>query len=105
MSWEEFQDIFLKDSQAGQWNNFMLHFGLDGTDGLLDYPCYEGAGNHDGYADDSVRDGIRDRHGSLAYSWDWGVLHVVSLDEYPAAEFLDWLALDLAAATAGGISR
>ena len=33
---------------CAQWTNFSSLYGLNGTDGLLRYRCYEGRGNHDG---------------------------------------------------------
>jgi hypothetical protein len=33
---------------CNQWENFTSLFGFDGTDGMLQYPVYEGRGNHDG---------------------------------------------------------
>ena len=33
---------------CAQWTNFSSLYGLNGTDGLLRYRCFEGRGNHDG---------------------------------------------------------
>ena len=37
-----------RDYTAAQYKSFVADFGLDGTDGLLNYRVYEGWGNHDG---------------------------------------------------------
>jgi cytolysin (calcineurin-like family phosphatase) len=79
-------------------------FGLDGTDGLLNYRVYEGWGNHDGppvgrekfgfsyQAQLRQRNLLRQQKGWLAalstnglhYSWDWDDVHFVQLGIYPA---------------------
>lgn len=86
-------------------NKFFLEdFGLDGTDGLLEYPVFEGWGNHDGPPEGKGKCGfsfqgqIRKRNllrkhkglisnlseNGLHYSWDWGDVHFVQLNLYPA---------------------
>ena len=79
------------------WAAFVEHFGLVGGDGRLDVPVYEGTGNHDRglLPIHPVLGAVRQRHGGLRYSWDWGELHLVCLDVYPDAEGLRWLAVDL----------
>ena len=87
-----------------QWRHFEKQFGLDGTDGLLKYPVFEGWGNHDGPPAGkekfgfSVQSKIKERNalrmkagriGSVAanglhYSWDWGKVHFVQANLYPA---------------------
>ena len=87
-----------------QWKHFASQFGLDGTDGLLKYPVYEGWGNHDGPPIGKERFGFsvqaqlkarnlkRKEAGritnlaenGLHYSWDWGGVHFVQTNIYPA---------------------
>lgn len=83
---------------------FVADFGLDGTDGLLKYPAFEGWGNHDGPPEGKEKNGfssqaqikkrnlIRKQKGlicnlsenGLHYSWDWDDVHFVQLNFYPA---------------------
>lgn len=87
-----------------QWRHFESQFGLDGTDGLLKYPVFEGWGNHDGPPAGrekfgfSVQAKIKERNirrinagrissvseNGLHYSWDWGEVHFVQTNLYPA---------------------
>ncbi|MCU0873844.1 MAG: metallophosphoesterase [Pirellulaceae bacterium] len=87
-----------------QYGHFLADFGLDGTDGLLKYPVFEGWGNHDGppagkekhgfsfQAQLKKRNQIRQARGLIAnvsenglhYSWDWDQVHLVQLNIYPA---------------------
>jgi cytolysin (calcineurin-like family phosphatase) len=87
-----------------QWRHFETQFGLDGTDGLLKYPVFEGWGNHDGppfgkekfgfsvQAKLKERTALRKKAGRIAnvsanglhYSWDWGGVHFVQANLYPA---------------------
>ena len=87
-----------------QYLLFEADFGLDGTDGLLDYPVYESWGNHDGSPEGLEKNGFsfqaqlkrrnisRQQRGWLSglsdnclhYSWDWGSVHFVQLGIYPA---------------------
>lgn len=87
-----------------QWAGFVSDFGLDGTDGLLTFPVFEGWGNHDGppagkekngfsvQAEMKKRNAIRKEKGlvknlaasGLHYSWDWDDIHFVQLGIYPA---------------------
>jgi len=89
-----------------QYEFFRADFGLDGTDGLLKYPVFEGWGNHDGppigkerfgfsfQAELKRRNAIRKQQGlignvsenGLHYSWDWDDVHFVQLNIYPADE-------------------
>lgn len=73
---------------------FIDHFGLNGNKKLL-YPVYEGFGNHDGNKNGYVRNTIKIRNlqrkqlstisaDSLHYSWNWGDIHFVNLNSYPA---------------------
>jgi cytolysin (calcineurin-like family phosphatase) len=93
-----------KNQGARQWAAFVADFGLDGTDGLLKYPVYEGWGNHDGppagrerhgfslQAELKKRNAQRKEKGRLSnlsenglhYSWDWDDVHFVQLNLYPA---------------------
>jgi hypothetical protein len=87
-----------------QYESLIADFGLDGTDGLLKYPVFEGWGNHDGPPAGRERYGfsfqahLKDRNGvrlkrgligsvsqnGLHYSWDWDDVHLVQLNLYPA---------------------
>lgn len=87
-----------------QWQHFTEQFGLDGTDGLLKYPVFEGWGNHDGPPSMfikqrlSVREEVRRRNekrlkggriqhvsdNGLHYSWDWNGVHFIQANFYPA---------------------
>ena len=87
-----------------QYAHFLADFGLDGTDGLLQYPVFEGWGNHDGpprgkekhgfsfQGQLQQRNAIRLARGLIAhvsdnglhYSWDWEQVHFVQLNIYPA---------------------
>ena len=84
--------------RKSQWKQFTEYYGLAGGDGLLKYPVYEGTGNHDrmSFLLRPVISGVKKRHGSLTYSWDWGDVHLVCLDLYPNASNLRWLKRDLA---------
>ncbi len=73
-----------------EWDDYIEHFGHDGTDGLLDYPAYDGLGNHDGSSSDPVRPGVAERisqhsgldrvsDSGLQYAWSWGQFHFVQL--------------------------
>ena len=89
---------------AEQYKLFQADFGLDGADGLLKYPVFEGWGNHDGppigkekngfssQAQIKQRNGIRKEkklisnvsENGLHYSWDWDDVHFDQLNIYPA---------------------
>ena len=82
------------------WQKFTAHWGLTGKEGLVQYPVYEGAGNHDGAPSSTSKDRVgyvrrqiiernKDRVGvvnrsenGLHYSWDWDDVHFVQLNEY-----------------------
>jgi len=82
-----------------EWNDFARFYGFKGGDGKLRYPVLVGTGNHDRLSPfKPILDRVRQRHGTLVYSWDWGDLHLVCLDEYPDEILRRWLAKDLAAA-------
>jgi hypothetical protein len=85
-----------EDGQAWQWHDFARYYGLDGRDGLVRYPVFEGHGNHDKQGDYVVLKRIRQRHGGTVYAFDWDDLHVVCLGEAPDRAELAWLARDLA---------
>jgi hypothetical protein len=78
------------------WNKFLSFYGLDGRDGQLHLPVFEGIGNHDQAPGDFVPRQVVARHGSDPYAWDWGDLHVVCLGIAPDARGLAWLEQDLA---------
>lgn len=87
-----------------QWRFFEEQFGLDGTDGVLKFPVFEGWGNHDGppakfiKQKRSVQAEIARRNqqrletklitrvssNGLHYSWDWHGVHFVQTNLYPA---------------------
>lgn len=87
-----------------QNESFLDQFGLDGKDGLLQYPVFETWGNHDGppagkekngfsfQAQMKERNKVRKEKGlikdiddsGMHYSWDWDDVHFVSLGIYPA---------------------
>ena len=85
-----------EDGEAWQWHGFTRYYGLDGKDGRIRYPVFEGHGNHDKQGDWYVLNRIRERHGDLNYSFDWHDLHLVCLGEAPDKAALDWLGRDLA---------
>ncbi len=90
---------------ARQFRYFAADFGLDGTDGVLKYPVFEGWGNHDGppagrqkhafsfQAELKYRNAMRKEKGLVAnlsnnglhYSWDWDRVHLVQLNLYPGS--------------------
>ncbi len=91
----------------GQWYEFTNDYGVVNGEGRIDFPVYEGYGNHDfdtlsdpptispeSPLTDVVIDGIRSRNeqraeevnvssNGLHYSWDWDSVHFVSLNLYP----------------------
>lgn len=89
---------------AEQYKAFAADLGLDGTDGVLKFPVFEGWGNHDGppegkskgpfnfQAELKRRNQARLAKGlitnvsanGLHYSWDWDDVHFVQLGIYPA---------------------
>jgi len=93
-----------ESQSAQQYGYFLADFGLDGTDGRLKYPVFEGWGNHDGPPEGRERFGfsfqarLKRRNGSrlekglidrvsengLHYSWNWGGVHFVQLNLFPA---------------------
>ena len=83
------------------WAEFTADYGLQGHDGRLAYPLYEGFGNHDGMTGKSIsREGIRmrnkDRKNLAAvsenrfhYSWDWNHVHLAQLNLFPGKDSAD----------------
>ncbi len=87
-----------------QWMYYEADFGLNGTDGLLNYPVYDTFGNHDGPPEGkekcgfSVQSRLKQRNilrlekkmisnlatNNLHYSWDWDDVHFVMVGIYPA---------------------
>jgi cytolysin (calcineurin-like family phosphatase) len=87
-----------------QYMLFKADLGLDGTDGRLKYPVFEGWGNHDGPPEGKEKNGfstrsqIKERNrirmekklisnlsaNGLHYSWDWDDVHFIQLNFYPA---------------------
>lgn len=92
-----------KNQSEQQFRHFLADFGLDGTDGRLKYPVFEGCGNHDGPPAGRERFGfsfqshVKKRNArrlekglvdhvsenGLHYSWNWGGVHFVQLNLYP----------------------
>jgi hypothetical protein len=89
--------------QPSQWADFIADWGLSGTEGRLRFPLYEMAGNHDGPPStragdlgyirrqiimrNQTRVGVVNRSpNGLHYSWDWGDVHFVCLNEYAGPE-------------------
>ncbi len=73
-----------------EWEDYTEHFGHDGTDGLLNYPAYDGIGNHDGSRNDPIRSAVAERvrqhsgldrvsDSGLQYAWRWGQFHFIQL--------------------------
>lgn len=88
----------LTEGKKEHWDQFVTHFGLNGKGGILEFPVYEGFGNHDGPIDGPVRSGIKERNkkrknvtdvssNGLHYSWDWGNYHFANLNSYPGSEW------------------
>lgn len=93
-----------KHQTPRQWRLFEADFGLDGRDGLINYPVYETWGNHDGPPVGKEKNGfsfqaqlkrrhlIRQQNGMISnlspnglhVSWDWDDVHFVQLGIYPA---------------------
>jgi len=93
-----------KHQTPRQWHQFAADFGLDGTDGLLNFPVFETWGNHDGPPAGREKFGfsfqarLKERNlrrqqkgwltnlstNHLHYSWDWDDVHFVMLGLYPA---------------------
>ncbi len=87
----------LTESRQSDFEAFVQDWGLKGGDGLLDFPVYEGAGNHDGppstHPRGVVRRSIIERNpkrphladlseNQLHYSLDYLGVHFVQLNEY-----------------------
>jgi cytolysin (calcineurin-like family phosphatase) len=102
-------DLVEHAGRAGEWDRFAAEFGLDGTDGALKYPVFEGWGNHDGPVEQAQikkRNEVRLQkkliqhvsENGLHYSWDWDNVHFAHLNRYPGHQSsLDFLKTDLAA--------
>jgi len=87
------------DSWSGT-NGFIEQYGMNGTDGILDFPVYVCRGAEDVTNDISscsncISDYIKNNHGDLYYSFDNDTVHIISMDE-PNSIALEWLADDLA---------
>lgn len=87
----------LTEAKQSDFDAFAEDWGLKGSDGLLDFPVYEGAGNHDGPPSTDpnsvVRRSIIERNphrphlaslseNKLHYSLDYKGVHFVQLNEY-----------------------
>ncbi|HON07304.1 MAG TPA: metallophosphoesterase [Verrucomicrobiota bacterium] len=87
-----------------QWKYYEADFGLNGSDGLLNYPVFDTFGNHDGPPEGAEKCGfstqakLKQRNilrlekkmisnlstNNLQYSWDWDDVHFVMVGIYPA---------------------
>lgn len=85
----------VNDGTAAEMERWVGQWGLTGEEGLINYPVYEGTGNHDGSG--PVRQVIIERNQSrpgvvntsesaFHYSWDWDDVHFVQLNEYTGPE-------------------
>lgn len=85
-----------QDGLQSEWEMFVTDYGLTGYEGRLDFPVYEGWGNHDQHpgASTAVTEGIKSRNqirlgltnisgNGYHYSWDWDGVHFVMLNIYP----------------------
>jgi hypothetical protein len=89
-------------SRIGDWtgtaagDGWVDDYGLNGSDGRLNYPVFELYGNHDcTVSNDSniPKDGIKERNlirqnvnvssNGYHYSWDWDDVHFINLNIYP----------------------
>jgi len=79
-----------------QWAKWKVDFGVNG-EGTLNFPVYEGFGNHDLNASKFVQNDIKARTlirpgvsnvspNGLHYSWDWDDVHFIQLNLYPGNE-------------------
>jgi len=95
-----------RNQSREQYDWFLGDFGLDGTDGLLQFSVFETWGNHDGPPEGKEKNGfsfqaqlkkrnkLRQQKGWLSnlsanglhYSFDWDDVHFVMLGIYPADE-------------------
>ena len=75
-------------------DGFLVHYGFDGTDGMVNCPVYITRGNHDMYPE--MKTWITARHGGVYYSFDRNGIHFVCMDVYPTTVIADWLRDDLA---------
>ena len=93
-----------KPQSARQFEFFVKDFGLNGSDGLLRFPVFEGWGNHDGPPEGAEKHGFsfqaqlkkRNRQrlaaglidhvseNGLHYAWNWDDVRFVQLNIYPA---------------------
>jgi 3',5'-cyclic AMP phosphodiesterase CpdA len=85
-----------ESGRPSEFAEFVQVFGGAGGGGRLPFPAFIGPGNHDLFGGTYVVERIRERHGAVAYSFDWDDLHVVSLGEAPDYRTLGWLMEDLA---------
>jgi cytolysin (calcineurin-like family phosphatase) len=86
----------LTEGEPDQWKLFVDDMGLNGKSGKLQYPVYEGFGNHDGLVGGAIREGIKERNpkrkkvkmiseNGLHYSWEWDNYHFANLNLYPGS--------------------
>jgi len=82
------------DAQDAEWVNYTADYGVNG-EGRINYPVYEGYGNHDYHGGRMVAlNGIINRNplrpyvtnisaNGLHYSWDWDSVHFICLNVFP----------------------
>ena len=79
-----------------EWKSFVKDYGVNG-EGRINYPVYEGYGNHERLGHDDALNGIISRNtqravalnisaNGLHYSWDWNQVHFVNLNYYPGGD-------------------
>ena len=89
------------DGESWQWNLFDSDYPQHGGtgSGVVHYPVYAGAGNHDRVgvsgSSDAALDEVIERYGGEAFSWDADGVHFVNLDLYPGYSLCNWLEDDL----------
>lgn len=84
-----------EDGGQEEWRLWTRLFGLNGKEGALEVPVFEGAGNHDRNKNWYVREQVKKRHGGRFYSFDLGDLRLICLGEAPDDQGLRFLAQDL----------
>lgn len=90
-------------SEQAQWDLYIGDYGLTGSEGLLNYPIYEGIGNRDSTIvtngitlRNQSRPGINISNNGLHYSWDWDDVHFINLNlSYDTYESFTFLTNDL----------
>lgn len=88
-----------QDGSRAQWAKFVAIYGRNGRDGLLRYPLFEAAGNHDSHGGRRyVARKIGERHGGQRYAWWWRGVRFICLGRFPMPRHRVWLRRTLRAA-------